>query len=235
MTKGYFLITGASSSIGLPLCSSLLQKGYKVIAHVNSSLEKMNELEEMFGDSLSIYQKDFSKNEFSFEDLGTGTIKKLNGIIHCPCPPLEIKSITKTSWGDFELNMSIQLKSLHLLIQHLISCNLLDETRLVVINSEVIAGKSPPKGFAAYATAKFALQAYCSCINQEIKPGKLIINQVSPGMFESNLLKNIPNFVKEINNVGYIDPSIDILEVVNFLLFEASPKIKNQNFVISDV
>ena len=52
-------------------------------------------------------------------------------------------------------------------------------------------------------------------------------------MFESNLIKDVPTFVKEQNNIGSLKPEVEIFNLVFYLFFEAADNEINQNLCIS--
>jgi len=234
MIKKQILIIGASSEIGLVLCKNFLDNGYNVISQVNTGASRLKSLSTQYPGQLSIYKQDFNNSYESVEDVfPLEGLTTLNGIVHCPSPPIDIKHILKTSWDDFQSHFNVHIKSLHQTIKFLNNSKLLNNTKLVVINSELSVIKKPPKGFSAYGSSKTALSFYCSSLNEDIHFSKLIVNQISPSMFESRLLKKIPAYLKEFSNESKINHDADILEVVNFLLFRASDKVKNQNIHIS--
>jgi NAD(P)-dependent dehydrogenase (short-subunit alcohol dehydrogenase family) len=234
MSKKNILIIGASSEVGFPLCKKLLQNGHNVIAHANSRISLFTSLNQKFSNQLLTYTQNFNNPDELVENIfPRDFIGAIHGIIHCPSPPIEIKHVLKTPWSDFEKHINVHLKSLHLILQYLNNLKMLSRTRLVVVNSELSIMQKIPKGYSSYASSKIALSSYCSSINEDIKADKLIVNQISPGMFDSRLLEKIPAYLKEFNEGNKIDPKTDILKVVEFLLFEASDKIRNQNIHIS--
>ena len=234
MPKKNILIIGASSEVGFPLCKKLLQNGHNVIAHANSRISLFDSLNQKFSNQLITYTQNFNNSDELVENIFPRVLSGvIHGIIHCPSPPIEIKSVFNTPWNDFEKHISVHLKSLHLILQHLNNLKKLSMTRLIVVNSELSIMKKIPKGYSSYVSSKIALSAYCSSLHEDIKAEKLIVNQISPGMFDSRLLEKIPTYLKEFNGENKIDPKTDILKVVEFLLFEASDKIRNQNIHIS--
>jgi 3-oxoacyl-[acyl-carrier protein] reductase len=234
MSKKNILIIGASSEVGFPLCKKLLQNGHNVIAHANSRISLFTSLNQKFSNQLLTYTQNFNNPDELVENIfPRDLIGTIHGIIHCPSPPIEIKHVLKTPWNDFEKHINVHLKSLHLILQYLNNLKMLSRTRLVVVNSELSIMQKIPKGYSSYASSKIALSSYCSSINEDIKADKLIVNQISPGMFDSKLLEKIPAYLKEFNEGNKIDPKTDILKVVEFFLFEASDKIRNQNIHIS--
>lgn len=227
-----YIVLGASSSIGLPVCSGILNDGHRVIAHSNSRTRELMFLQKKFPNQLTLFKKDFLDEPLVFEDSIFSDLNEIHGIVHCPSLPLEIKSMLKTNWSEIEDNMKIQVKSLHALLKRLSKLNVLSNTRCVVINSEISLQDLPPKGFLSYGITKIALDTFCKFISNELS-NKILLNQISPSMFESNLLKNIPSFVKEQNNVGSFSPEAEIFDLVYYLLFKASDDEVNQNLHLS--
>jgi short-subunit dehydrogenase len=234
MNKKNYLVVGASSEIGLVVCRNLLKKGHNLISHVNTRISRMNSLNKEYPGKLTIFKQDFNNSNESIEEVfPLKDLNSIDGIVHCPSPAIEIKHIFKTPWTDFENHLNVQIKSLHNILQFLNNSKLLNNTKLVIVNSELSIIKKLPKGYSAYGCSKITLDAYCSFINEDINNKKLIVNQVSPGMFDSKLLRNLPAYLKEFSEENKINHESDILEVIDFLLFRASDKVKNQNIHIS--
>jgi short-subunit dehydrogenase len=233
MTKKNILIIGASSEIGMPLCKKMLQKGHNVIAHANTRINRFESLNKEYSTQLLTYKQNFNNPAELVKNVFPNEMEVVHGIIHCPSPSIEIKHVLKTPWEDFEKHINVQLKSLHLTLQYLNNLKLLNKTRLIVVNSELSIIQKLPKGYSSYASSKIALSAYCSSINEDINANKIIVNQVSPSMFESKLLKKIPTYLKEFTDGNKINPKTDILHIIEYLLFDASDKVRNQNIHIS--
>ena len=237
MNQKTILILGASSSIGLPLCEHLLKQNYIIIAQHNKKNERLNNLKIKYKDNLLITNVDFNREiEIKyFLNFLQDEIQILDGIIHLLSPKLNIKPLAKTSWEEIILNLDVQFKSLFLTLQVTLKKILKSNfKRIIVVNSELITQKQIAKGYTAYATAKAAVNQYLNCLNAEYSSKDFYINQISPTMFKSSLLDNIPNYILESSQkISKISPEKDILPKILFLLSEEGLNYKGKNFLIN--
>ena len=236
MNKKTILILGVSSSIGLPLTKKLLKQDYKIIGQYNSSNKEILGLKREYKDDLVLLKIDFSnqKQISKFLHFIDNDITTIDGLIHLVSPKINIKPIMKTTWEEVNQNLEIQFKSLFLTLKTCIKKLLQsDFKRIIVINSEIITQKSTTKGFTAYAIAKSAIDQYLNCLNAEFSDKNVYINQISPTMFDSPLLENIPKYVVEAQqSKSSISPVNNIIPKILYLLSNEGIESKGQNFIV---
>jgi NAD(P)-dependent dehydrogenase (short-subunit alcohol dehydrogenase family) len=60
-----------------------------------------------------------------------------------------------------------------------------------IINVTSIAGRIASSPFAPYAASKFALEALCECLAQEVKPFNVRVAMVEPGIIDTPMARHI--------------------------------------------
>ena len=198
MTK-QILVMGASSTIGICLIPQLLALGYKIVAQYGTKETDLHHMQRIYESQITPIQANFTddistKNFASrIEDCGI-----FHSVVHLPSPPISIKPINRIMWSEFEANLFVQLRS----IQQVVNITLKgmkknNDGRVISVSSETITASPTPKGFSAYAVAKAALNQYLKCLQAEVQSYDINVCQIIPGMFQSPLLTNIPNYVVE--------------------------------------
>jgi NADP-dependent 3-hydroxy acid dehydrogenase YdfG len=172
---------------------------------------KENELEQIESEAI-IHNEDGQNNstEECIENFNTLRFnQKLNIVhddidylIHLPASKISVKRFEKFSWKEIQRQINIQVKSLHLLIIKLIHHKIFgNKVKIIVIGSEVTKG-IPPKGMLDYICGKGLLHYYCLIAKIELVKYNIKLIYLRPGMFQSPLLSNLPEFFlkKYINN-----------------------------------
>jgi len=188
------IITGGSSSIGRKLINKISLKKVNIIYQLNKSkpfIKKKN---------IIFFKSDFCNQE-SLKKFTNFVIKKTNKIdflIHLPSCKVQIKKFEDYSWSEINNQINIQVRSLHFLLSSLIKKNKIsNKTKIIILGSEATSGK-PPRGMLDYVASKGLLKWYCDIFRREFKDIKLSF--LSPNMFNSPLLSNLPKFFIEKNS-----------------------------------
>ena len=236
MKNKTILILGVSSSIGIQLLKKLIDKNYHIIGQFQNKNKELIQLKTIYKDNLILIKSDFSNsldcsNLLKYLD---GNINELDAYIHLISPKINMKPIARTTWNEISDNLDIQLKSLFLTMQVCIKkLSKVRNSRVIVLNSEVVKQKPIPKGFTAYSIAKSAINQYLECLMSETQNLDININQISPTMFESPLLENIPKYVIESSKkLSDINPLDDIIPKILFLLSDEGSNIKGEDYII---
>jgi short-subunit dehydrogenase len=195
--KKNILITGSSSSIGEVLIKKLNYKNNVLLCQINSKkkLKKKN---------VFFFKSDFNNNISinHFIKFIVNKNIKIDYLIHLPASKISVKRFEKFSWKEIQRQINIQVKSLHLLIIKLIHHKIFgNKVKIIVIGSEVTKG-IPPKGMLDYICGKGLLHYYCLIAKIELVKYNIKLIYLRPGMFQSPLLSNLPEFFlkKYINN-----------------------------------
>ncbi|MCE2517063.1 MAG: SDR family oxidoreductase [Alphaproteobacteria bacterium] len=193
------LITGASSSIGRPLTQQLVDQGYRVLAHFRRPHNELLELKSSYGEDLHLLNADLGSGEDVNNFIESlAKFEPLFAIIHLPSPQISLKPLPRIDWPEFQDHLNIQLKSLQQIVQASIKpMKKAGEGFIISIGSDAIATKDTPKGFTAYAVAKAALRQFLKCLEAEYQESSINVHQITPKMFKSPLLDELPDYVIE--------------------------------------
>ena len=232
------LIIGASSDIGIELIMNL-QEECLVIAHYNSSNERLLQLEGRISNKLVAVKANLG-SEDEIESL-LNTIEAdygiPNKIVHLAASKLENIRFKDVVWEDFEKDINISFKSLVIILKRFLP-KLAKEKRgnVVVILSSCVLGV-PPKALSHYTTIKYALLGLVKSLASEYADKCIRINAVSPSMTETKFLSNINEKLIEIsaqnNPLNRNATPSDIVPAVKFLLSGDASFINGANIPIT--
>lgn len=193
------LITGASSSIGRPLTQQLIHQGYQVLAHYRRPHDELDSLKLNYEEKLHLLNADLgNSSELKNFTASLESFAPLYAIIHLPSPRISLKPLPHIDWNEYEHHLNVQLKSLQQIVQSTIrSMKKARQGYIISIGSDAIASDPAPKGFTAYAVAKAALNQFLKSLDAEYRENGLNIFQITPKMFKSPLLDELPEYVIE--------------------------------------
>lgn len=232
------LIIGASSDIGVELIMNL-EEECLVIAHYNSSNEKLLQLEGRISNKLVTVKADFA-SEDELESL-LNTIEAdygiPNKIVHLAAPKVENIRFKDAVWEDFEKNINVSLKSLVIILNRFLPKLAREKGgNVVVMLSRYVLGV-PPKNLAHYTTIKYALLGLVASLSSEYADKHIRINAVSPTLIETKFLANINEKIIEIsaskNPLKRNATTADIVPVLKFLLSDAAIFINGANIPVT--
>lgn len=231
-------ILGASSDIGIELIKSV-KEDCLIIAHYNSSNERLLKLEGSIPNKLVTLKADLSSEDEL--ELLLNTIESNYGIpnkiVHLAASKIENIRFKDVEWENFEKDLDISLKSLVIILNRFLP-KLAKEKRgsVVVMLSSYVLGV-PPKALAHYTTIKYALLGLVKSLASEYAEKNIRINAVSPSMVETKFLSNINEKLVEISAANNplkrnAVPS-DIAPALKFLLSDDSNYINGANLPIT--
>jgi len=188
------LVTGGSSSIGKDIIRKLSLKKVNIIYQFNKSKPFIKKKNTFF------FHSDFSNEKSSkkFVNFIIKNVDKIDFLIHLPSSKIQIKKFEDYKWFEINNQINIQVRSLHLLLESLLKKKMIySKTKIIVLGSKVTKDK-PPRGMLDYVMSKGLLKWYCSIFSQEFNYIKLFF--ISPDMFDSPLLSNLPEFFIKKNS-----------------------------------
>ncbi|MDA9279884.1 SDR family oxidoreductase [bacterium] len=238
MSKDIILIIGASSDIGLDLIESISDEAL-IIAHYNSSNQKLLELSKNVTNELVTLKADLSKEEEinSLLDVIESVYGIPSKIIHLAAPKFENIRFKDISWDNFQNEINISLKSIILILNRFLpKMAKLKQGKIVIILSSVVINV-PPKALTQYATIKFALLGLVKSLASEYSDKNIQINAVSPSMIETKFLDNINEKLIELNSFNHpLKRNATIKEVtpiIKMLISKESNYINGVNIPIT--
>jgi NAD(P)-dependent dehydrogenase (short-subunit alcohol dehydrogenase family) len=238
MSNKVFLITGATSGIGLATCESLLLENEKVIA-VGRNEQAISHLAERFPLSFHFRKFDLlSINEIEEEVNSYPAIfGKMDGMVHCAgieetlpitlYTPEKIKHI-------FEINVFTGMELLRIFTKKK-NCN--DAASIIFLSS--VMGMLGQPGKAGYCATKSAVIGMVRSSALELAKRKIRVNAILPGIVKTPMTEKLFNQLDE-NNIELIKKSHplgigeveDLIPMLLLLLSDGSRWITGQNIIL---
>jgi NAD(P)-dependent dehydrogenase (short-subunit alcohol dehydrogenase family) len=237
LTGKRFLITGATSGIGLEICKQIDQFNGCIVA-IGRDQNKLKTLASMLK----------NKGEFvgllhNLEDLENrkGLHEKLvstfDGFIHAAgmVQILPVKFFNQIIQDQIR---KVNYDSAVDIISYLLKQKKMNPTSSIVLISS-IAGSFGMKGNLMYSSTKASLDIFAKILSAEVSKIKIRVNTICPGQIESEMTEKISktlsnetiNLDKQKYPLGYGSP-IDVANLALFLLSDRSKWITGSNIII---
>lgn len=234
MNKKIALVFGGSGGIGSKIVKTLASNGIQVCSLYHTNKGNADNIK-----NVSFYNADLLDSK-SLNNAFNNVIKEHNLIdivIFSVTLPITNKSILEMGWKDFEQHIDIQIKGLFNIIQNLKDqINSGHKTKFIIILTEYCVGK-PPTGLSDYITAKYGLMGFAKAAAIELAKYNCTFNMVSPGMVQTDLIKNVPTKLVEIatktNPLKKIASAEDVANVVLFLASDKSDYLNGVNIMVN--
>ena len=235
MTTRRILIGGITGGVGREVARLALAAGWHV-AGVCRDAQRAEVTHDELGRSehLQVIVADVS------ESAGLAAVRAALGEAYCPdalvhliAPPLDVQPMRRLQWPDYELQLNGMLRPAVLLTQEfLASMAQAGNGRIVAALSAVVFG-TPPRGLAAYTTAKYALAGYMRSLAAEYAGRGLGVHCVSPGAMETDLWRQVPALMRDAMRAAapggaWMDPKA-VARLIYWLASEAPPEITGCN------
>ena len=233
--KKNILIIGGSGGIGSETAKKLSYAGMNVSATYFS--KKISSIED--GQDLSYYKIDLLDN-VSVKNCIQEVIKKvekIDSIVYSVSLEITNKNVLGLEWIDFQKHIDIQVRGLMNVIFSLKEyIKKKNKFKIIVVLTEYCLGK-PPSSTAHYITAKYALMGLSKSLSVDLAKYNCTVNMISPGMVNTNLLKNLPHKLVEIvadeNPQKKIAEPSDVASVVEFLVGDGSDYLNGVNIPVN--
>lgn len=236
--ENILLVLGASSEIGIGYIKSVMNRYDYIIAHYNSSREKLEKLKEVVGDRLILLSADFSDEASTriFIDNLKETGLVPNHILHLPALKGSIKRFSKMPWNDFEERINLSLRSIVSVLSFLLPLLVKRGGGKIIIMLTIHTAQKPLKGCADYVTEKFALLGLIKALASEYEDKNIIFSGISPGAINTKFNSDLPEFVLEqyaANSKSGDNLNVsDLLPDIEYLFSDKCDNITGKNYVI---
>lgn len=232
-----FLVTGATSGIGLEICQQINSYGGSIIA-IGRNSSKLISLEKSL-----IHKDKFIGIEFDLENIDELThlfaqlTYQIDGIIHA-AGIVKLQPIRFFKQIDQDQIRKVNYDSIVNIISHLLKSKKVNSSASIVLISS-IAGSYGMKGNLMYSTTKTALDIFAKVLASEVSNQKIRVNTICPGQVKTPLTSGISETVSEEALVqdekkyplGY-GTTEDVAHLTLFLLSEKSKWITGVNIPI---
>ena len=236
------LITGASKGIGAETAKLLAAHGAYVAVNYNTNKEKAKEVIKMINSERPshgiLVKADITKDPEvkNMVKEVVGKFKRIDVLINNASSPIAYLPLEKVRWADFQTHLDVTLRgSLNTIKNVLPHMKAEKKGKIINVLSSVTIATPPPKPID-YISAKYALLGFSKALAVELGPFGITVNCVSPGMTETDLVKDLPAKMKEV--AAYHTPlkrlarPIDVAQVIWFLSSDYSDYITGANIPV---
>ena len=241
-----YLITGASSDIGIAVLKKIQQEAEKqlvqvnVLAHTYSNADKLKSLaEELPNINIFVHTADISDvaQVDSLIEKCKSTIELPTHLLHLPAIPLVYQKLKDASWEQLAMDLEVQVHSFHSIAKAFLPGMAKRKSgKVVVMLSECTLGV-PPKFMSSYVTVKYALLGLTKALAAEYAEKGLNINAISPAMMETKFLSGIDERLVEINAAANVKKrnatTEEVAEGICYLLSSGSDYMSGVNLNLS--
>ena len=233
------MVVGGSGGIGSEIARSFLLAGNRVCVTYYQNKQKTEELLSQFNDSCFAYQMNL-RDEQQVGEIFKQAIEEhgsFDTIVFAPTGAVRPGQLTQKKWEDFDEHLTVQVKGLFLLAQHaILKKKQTSKLKFVVVVTECCIG-TPPSSLSDYITAKYALLGLAKSLAVEAVKYNCTVNMISPGMVDTNLLKNLPPKLLEMvalkNPLKRLATPQDVASVALFLASDEAGYLNGVNIVVN--
>lgn len=237
MSKLY-LVTGASSGIGLAICRDLLIAGYQVVGLARSKKVGMIDLLEQFPESFTFYSRDLTEDIDGLARLPLQLAKvhgKLSGLVHAA----GLLSVLPNRFNSHEKMLeafNLNLFSGLALARGFSDKRVRSESNASIVFIASIAASVGATGTVNYGASKAGLIGATKSLAKELAGQGIRVNTVSPGLIQTELTQSHHDeaFFKRLNETYPLGlgKAEYVANAVEFLLSNKSKWITGIDLVV---
>ncbi len=223
-----YLITGASSDIGMAFCRDIAPHADCIVATANSGEGLLNELKDELlivnpklnfvvakvnlasSDEIDKFLLDLASRDITFTNF-----------LHLPAlMPVNVK-LKKFNFENFNIDFNLQVVSAIKICQTIMpKMAKAKYGRVVFMLTSYI--NLPPKNMVAYVTVKSALAGLCKSLAADYASHGITFNGILPSMIETKFLKDTSSLIveaaAEAHPLGRNADVDDVVPVIRFLM-----------------
>jgi len=198
--KRTVVVTGGTKGLGRAISLAFGRADYSVLALFAADETAARELAQAMeneGLSIAVRRHDVCSDDRSIWNLPEIQQAESLTLINNACAAFSPMPMHQLGWPEFERSFLVAVKGAWACSQPLIRL-MLKKQRGTIVNilTSAIEGP-PPKGFAAYLTAKHALRGFTLALAAEYAARGLRVFSVSPGFMETPLTQQWDNRLRE--------------------------------------
>jgi len=192
------LVTGASSGIGRNIAETLAKKGYFVYAGARKQkdLDTLNAINNIQAIRLDVtIQSEIDAAVKTVEKAGRGLYGVVNNAGVTVFGPL-----IEVSEKDMQFQMNVNLFGPYRINKAFAPLIIKNKGRISTIGS--IAGITSGQLLGPYSMSKYAMEAYTDALHAEMKKFDVQVSIIEPGNYNSKVIINMHNRIKENKSVN---------------------------------
>ena len=237
MSKLY-LVTGASSGIGLAICQNLLSSGNRVVGLARTEKAGVQELTAKYPESFSFISRDLSDSIDELSRLPSQLAKlygKFSGLVHAA----GILSVLPNRFNSHEKMLetfNLNLFSGLALARGLSDKRAYCESGASIVFIASIAASVGATGTVNYGASKASLIGATKSLAKEFAKQNIRVNTVSPGLIRTDLTRNhnddaFFHRLEQLYPLG-LGKSEYVADAVEFLLSSKSKWVTGADLVV---
>ncbi|KZT02818.1 NAD(P)-binding protein [Laetiporus sulphureus 93-53] len=211
MPAKVWLITGASSGIGLSLAQYVLLQGDHVVATVRSLSKLPDTLRDAGAKALVL---DLNACDADIRRAGEEALKVYghidvlvnNAAYGVVAPVEELKQVYHAVLDDMRAQFQTNVFGAIALVQALLP-SFRARRSGQIFNVSSVCGLSGFSSWGAYCASKAALELFSDALSQEVAPFGIRVLIIEPGYFSTNFFQTAPLFSHDSDSKVYTDPS----------------------------
>ena len=235
-----FLLLGASSDV----CIEFIKKHRWndddcILAQYHRNDAALKEIQKNIAAEMILRQADFTNIDSTknFADFVAEKIFVPTHILHAPAVPISNQRFTELDWTDFDNQISVQCRSLVIVLQSVIKKMAKAKRGKIIITLSSATVGMPPKFLSGYVTAKYALMGLAKSLAVEYAQKNIQVNMISPSMMETKFLADVhPSIVEKSaldNPLKRNATPSDAANLIEFLFSTESDFINGANVPIT--
>jgi 3-oxoacyl-[acyl-carrier protein] reductase len=184
------IITGGTKGLGREIALAFGRAGYTVLALYssddNAAAELNAALAEIKAPGAAVRHNVCSDDAAVWNRPEIQEAEHLT-LVHNACATFSPLAMHQLDWPEFEKNLSVAVKGAWSCSQRLIPLMVKRKSGAIVTILTSAIDALPPKGFAAYTTAKHALHGFTLALAAEYSSRGIKVFSVSPGYMDTPL------------------------------------------------
>lgn len=231
------MLTGASGGLGLIIAKRLLDEGYNVVLHYNSSKSNLIKLAAKYPGKAFVVQANL-ENLSDIQRMANEVLA-VAGRIDILINNAGVAS-AGISWKiplyEWEKVMRLNLTAPMLVSQQFVSGMRSNGWGRIIFFSSVVA-QTGIIGTATYAASKSGLFGLCRAMARDLAPSGITVNCIAPGYMDAGMIREIPedmrDNVKAATPLGKLGNPVSIAETVLYLASENSTFITGETISVN--
>ena len=220
-----YIVTGASSGIGLSISSELLNKGFKVLGidlnNADKSISSNQDYQHLLMDLSLIHE--IPKNKFLINN-----IQNFSGLVNSAGITLKMSDEIDEKICIFEKTLSINLLAPYIISELFFKCRTEPFKKSSIVNVSSIGAVQGFSDNPSYCSSKGALESLTRSLAVDYSSKNIRVNTIRPGYTETPMNKESLSDVLKKNHrsnhtiLGRWGKPYEIAKAVLFLLSEDS-------------